>query len=94
MPEGFRPSGLQIRNQRNKLRILTLVKFMFGDFGKIVFRTLKLSKLITIGSFRLWEHEKTTYHAENLLGAYIKAYFEWKMTYLWQPKPNIVFFTT
>ena len=28
----------------------------------------------------VWEYEKTISHGQNLLGAYIKAYFGWKTT--------------
>ena len=46
------PNGLQIRNQRKKLRILTLVKIDVGDFWKNVnvstFRTLTTNSSLAV----------------------------------------------
>ena len=83
--EGFRPNGLQIRILRIILHRIAPVKIDFDDLGDFSYflsflPSLKPSKLIIIELLGGWEYAKTTSHGQNLLGAYIKAYFGRKMT--------------
>ena len=50
-------------------------RFCIIFYFSLPFPSLKPSKLIIIELFRLWEYEKTIYHGQNRLGAYIKTFF-------------------
>ena len=76
--EGFRPNGLQIRNRHIFYIGMShrfVSKSILAIWVKMTHIDSKLKEIIIIELFRLWEYEKTIYHGQNLLGAYIKAYF-------------------